>query len=290
MPRPESALLMRVREQPLRRWLAAIALAGALALGSVVGLPAGVAAQQEPQVPAMGITVTGFGLASAPAETAELQMIVGQPNYGPPTGPTPGATPGAEERGLAQAVVSSLVDAGVAQSDIEVIVSPVFSGYYGPSGGVARVDVTVQSPTADRVAELIDAATVGAANERLVLSQVGVGYGVADCAPLQREARVAALSDARARGEQQAELSGLTAGAIVGVTDVPVNPAGALSPYYGGAAPVAFACGPTVPMITTGASISVAPYDPSAEAVVNVYAQVAVTYEIVPAAGATPQA
>ncbi len=290
MQRPVSPTSMRFREQRVGRLLTGIALAGALALASVAGLPTVARAQQAAEAPAQGITVSGFGVATVPAETAELQIIVSQSNYGPPSSPTSGATPGAEEREQAGSVVTSLTDAGVAEADIEVIVSPVLGNVYGPNGSaVARIDVAVQSPTAERISELIDAATVGAANERLVLGQVGVGYGIADCAPLLRQAREAALGDAQAKGELRADIAGVGIGEIIDVTDVAVSPFGGLSPYYGGLAPLSVACAPAVPVVSTGGSISVAPYDPTADAVVNVYAQLTITYELARSTAATPE-
>ncbi len=280
---------IRVEEQSVGRLLAGIALAGALALASVVSGPFGAAAQPTADAPAQGITVSGFGVASVPAETADLQIIVSQTNYGPPSGLQPGATPGAEERMQSESVVTSLTDAGVAEGDIDVIVSPVLSSYYGPSGpGVARIDVSIESPTAERIAEIVDAATVGAANERLVIGQVGVSYGVTDCAPLRRRAAEAALVDVRTRAELQADIVGVELGEITGVTDVPVDPSGSWSPYYGGFFPLSIACGPAVPVLPTGASVTLAPYDPTAEAAVSVYAQIVVTYEIARGTAATP--
>ena len=262
-------------------------LAGVLALALGTGLPglgagaAGARAQDAAQPPTRGITVIGYGKSSAPAETAELQLVTSQEEYGPPRAPDPDATPGAEEREAVGPVVDGLLAIGVAEEDVEIVVSSVIGGFYGPGGpGIARIDVAVDEPTPERVDELIDAATVGAAEENLVLNLIGVGYAVADCAPLEREARETALEDARTRAALQAELMGVELGEAVAASDVPINVGNAFGAYYGELAPTQVACAPPAPAPTGGSPVSVPPFDPTDEAEVNVYAQVAVTFEI----------
>lgn len=267
-------------------------LAASLALSTLVAGPRSVADTQEAaDSPTQGITVIGYGQSSAPAETADLQLVASAAEFGAPRAPDPGATPGAEEREAVVPMVEALTAAGVAEEDISVVISPVIGLFYGPGGpGVARIDVTVDNPTPERIRELIDAAIVGAAQEDLILNQIGVGYGVADCAPLEREAREAALANALARGELQAELMSVPLGQAVAASDVPVNYSEALAAYYGGFAPTQVACSPPAPAPTTGSPVSVPPYDPTDEAEVNVYAQVAVTYEIGEGTSGTPEA
>ncbi len=267
------------------------ALAAALALTTAIGPGIGVGAQQAAESPTQGITVIGYGQASATAETAEIQLVASQVEYGAPRPPDPGATPGAEERQAVGPMVEAIKAAGVPEADINVVISAVIGVFYGPGGpGVARVDVSIDNPTPERVREIIDAGIVGAAQEDLVLYQIGVGYGVADCAPLERQAREAALNDARTRGELQAELMGVSLGTPVAASDVPVNYSEALGAFYGGFAPTQITCSPPAPAPTSGAPVSVPPYDPTDESEVNVYAQTAVTYEIGSETMATPAA
>ncbi len=269
------------RKQPL--------LAGVLVLITSLALPVNAVAQGAAQAPAQGITVIGYGKSTAPAETAEIQMLATQEEFGPPRAPDPEATPGAQEREAVGPLVDGLQAVGVAEEDIEVVVGTVIGGFYGPGGpGVARVDVAVEGPTQERIAELINAATVGAAEENLVLSLIGVGYGVSDCAPLEREAREAALNDAQTRAELQAELMGLSLGEAVAASDVPINFSEAFNAYYGSLTPTQVPCSPPAPAPTSGSPVSVPPFDPTDEAEVNVYAQVAVTYGSQSDAEATP--
>lgn len=260
-----------------------------LALTAMLSPLAGAQAQQAAEAPARGITVIGYGKSSAPAETAEIQLIASQEEYLPARAPDPDSTPGAREREAVGPLVAGLMAAGVPEEDIEIVVSVVIGGFYGPGGpGVARVDVAVDNPTQERIDELINAATVGAAEEHLLVSQIGVGYGVADCAPLEREARETALDDARTRAELQAELMGVRLGDPVAASDVPVSFPEALDAYYGAYTPTQLACSPPAPVPTSGSPVSVPPFDPTDEAEVNVYAQVAVTFAIEVEAEATP--
>ena len=262
-------------------------LAASLVLVSVI--PASAQSEQAASEPTAGITVIGYGKSSAPAESAEIQMLATTEEFGPQRAPDPEATPGAQEREAVGAMVEGLQAAGVAEEDISVVVSTVIGGFYGPGGpGVARVDVQVDKPTQERIAELIAAGIVGAAEENLVVGLAGVGYGVADCAPLEREAREAALNDARTRAALQAELLEVQLGEAVAASDVPVNYASAFDAFYGPLAPTQVSCSPPVPVPTGGSPISVPPFDPTDAAEVNVYAQVAVTFTIDAAAAVLP--
>jgi uncharacterized protein YggE len=264
-------------------------LVGTLSFTGLIGPLAIVQAQPAGEAPPRGITVIGYGKASAPADTAELQLVASQEEMGMVRAPDPSATPGAEEREAVGPMVAGLVAAGVPEANIEVVVSTVIGGFYGPGGpGVARVDVTVEEPTRERIDELLSAAIVGAAEENLIVFQVGVGYGVEDCVPLERAARDAALTDARQRAELQAELLGVRLGEVVATSDVPVDYAETLSAYYGTYIPTHLACSPPAPVPTGAAPVSVPPFDPTDEAEVNVYSQVAVTFAMEEAAGATP--
>ena len=266
------------------------ALVGMIAtLIVTLALPAGALSQGTAQAPTRGITVIGYGKSTAPAETAEIQMVATLQEFGGPRPPDPDATPGAQERESIGAMVEGLQDVGVAEEDIGVVVGPAIGAFYGPGGpGVARVDVAVDAPTQERITELINAGTVGAAEENLVLSLIGVGYAVADCTPLERDAREAAFNDARARAELQAELMGVSLGEAVAASDVPLNFSETLGAYYGVVTPTQVPCSPPAPAPTSGSPVSVPPFDPTDGAEVNVYAQIAVTFEIATDAEATP--
>ncbi len=258
---------------------AAVGLAATLAFGSGGGLAM---AQSSPARAAEGITVIGYGKASAPAETAILQIVLTNEDYGRPRAIRPGGTPGAQEREEAETVTDELRAVGVADDAIEVIVNPIGGEFFGPDSGQTRIDVSVEEPTPERITELINAAILGASLENLFVGQVGVGYNVADCAPVERDAREEALSDAQERAEIQADLLGVELGDVRASADQPLDPI--LSIYYGPFSPSGTGCAPASPS-ESGAPISVPPYDPTAPAEVNVYAEIAVTYALGEATG-----
>jgi len=244
-------------------------------LALAFGRAGGAAAQPAPGSGDGEITVIGYGEASAPAEAATMQMVISEEDFGPSRPPRRGAEPGEEERALVAPIVDALVAAGVAEDAVETIVNPATSEYFGPSRGLARIDVDVAEPTAEGVRELVDTAIAAAADQGVLVGQVGVGYEVADCRALEREARAAALADARERAEIQAELLGVDLRfATASVDQAPESP---LDLYFGASAAAGSGCAPPTPQVP-GSPTTVPPYDSTAEAVVDVYAAVAVTF------------
>lgn len=257
--------------------------AGALALAAFVGVAAGPAsalAQEAAEAPTRGITTNGYGEAAAPAETAIMQLLLTREDYGPPRPPRPSATPGAEERELTVPILDALIEAGLTEEDLEVVLNPVVGQYYNIGGpGIARIDVAVDEPTRERILDLINAAVPVAAQQGVLIGQVGVGYNVADCLALERAAREDAVSDARDRAEIQAELLDAELGDAVASTDLPPSESSALV-YFGRAISSEAGCAPPAPSITEGNSVNLPPFDPAGEAEVEVFAQVAITFEV----------
>lgn len=201
-----------------------------------------------------GLTVQGYGSATAPADAAKVQFSVSlissdgsYPYYPKPAVPEvqpsdSGASPGEAEPlvipptstalpELTDADLAPLIDAikaqGVSDADIEVVIYPA-GGYYSPYGpdGSARVTVTLDNP-ADRVGPLVDAGTQ-AVNESgtLVLQNTSVLYMVDDCSALLREARRAAVEDGRDSGEGLAEALGVSLGDLLAASEYAYSPFG----------------------------------------------------------------
>lgn len=259
-------------------------VAGALALASAVGLagagPASALAQDAAEAPVRSITTNGYGEAAAPAESATMQLLITREDFGPPRPPRPSATPGAEERELTTPVVDALIDAGLTEEDIEVVLNPVVGQYFNIGGpGIARIDVAVDEPTQERILELINAAVPVAAQQGVLIGQVGVGYNVEDCLALERVAREDAVGDARDRAAIQAELLAVELGEAVASADVPPSESSALLDF-GRAISSEAGCAPPAPSITEGNSVNLPPFDPAGEAEVEVFAQVAITFEV----------
>jgi len=205
----------------------------------------------------LGIVVQGYGRATAPADTAQVAFTVSKSGvaYPVPMGETkpiePGVIEGSTGTGSAaapgitpvppdiyttpvppepitEADLQPLVDAikaqGVSDSDIEVTIYP--STYYGPYGSPTAL-VTVTLHDVSKVGGLIDAASQAvAASGTLYLQNTGVTYSVSDCDALLKEARGAAVEDARDNGAGLAEALGVGLGAIQGATEYSYDPYG----------------------------------------------------------------
>jgi uncharacterized protein YggE len=197
----------------------------------------------------LGIVAQGFGRATAPADTARVQFVVSKSGdiYPMPLQVEPKAVPEGNVEGeavtptppeiylyltptpsapIAEADLKPLVDAikaqGVSDSDIEVTVDPSY-GSYGSQ--TARVTVTLRDPK--RTGDLIGAGNQAVAGSgTLSIQNVGVIYSVNNCDVLLKEARKAAVEDARANGAGLAEALGVGLGDIQGASEYSYDPYG----------------------------------------------------------------
>lgn len=222
--------------------IASLAVAALAGTGADLRLPGGAVNLAEPST-GPSLVAIGYGEASAPAEQASLQILIGPSSYegGLVAGmPEAGGEPGEAERQAVEPIVRALRGAGVAEGDIGVVVSPALATrYFGPGGGFGvRLDIAVRQPTPERLNALVDAAGVAAETELMVLAEVGAGYLPADCADLERLARERAIEDARRTAKQQAQLLGTTLGGLHLSSDVPPSEqAGAGTGWIGCNAP-----------------------------------------------------
>jgi len=207
----------------------------------------------------LGIVVQGYGRATAPADTARVAFTVSKSgvNYPVPMGETkplpsePGVMEGGAAEGSApapditpvppdiyptpvppepitEADLQPLIDAikaqGVSDSDIEVTIYPY--SYYGPYGSPTAL-VTATLHDVSKVGGVMDAANQAiAASGTPYLQNTGVTYSVSDCDTLLKEARKAAVEDARDNGAGLAEALGVGLGAIQGATEYSYDPYG----------------------------------------------------------------
>jgi uncharacterized protein YggE len=238
-----------------------------------------------------GLTVQGYGSATAPADAAKVQFSVSlvssdgsYPYYPQPAVPEvkpsdSGASPGEAEplvipptptasSELTEDDLAPLIDAikaqGVSDADIEVVIYPA-GGYYSPYGsGGARVTVTLDNP-ADRVGPVVNAGTQ-AVNESgtLSLQNTSVLYMVDDCSALLREARRAAVEDGRDNGEGLADALGVSLGELLAASEYAYSPFGP-SP-----------CDPT--FNTSPYGYEGMSYDPALLAEVQIVSNVALTF------------
>lgn len=235
-----------------------------------------------------GISVIGHGEARAPADTATIQLVIGDPNYGGPVFPQAGGTPG--ERETVAPIVEALIDAGVPEDEVEVIVGPSLTDvgtHFGPA--IALIIVVVDSPEREQIADLVDTAAA-AADDRLVVGRTNAVYAIEDCSPLEREAREMAVANAQDQADIMAELVGVSRGNVIGTRDLPAEPSQTgFNPYHG---PVVLThtstCGLEA-LATTPHAIFLLPlFDPTVEPEVTASAVLELTSAITGSTGATP--
>jgi hypothetical protein len=176
-------------------------------------------------------------------------------------------------------VIDAIVATGVDRADIEVFVPATNSMFSGPGGpGNAQLRFTIPNPTDLTMRELSESVYKAVATAQLSIQHLGVRYTAADCASLQQAATDKAIADARARGERLATSLNVELGAMVQAMDSLYGPAGpdscanpaqqnVFGPYGENMAP---------------------PYDPTKTVEATVTAMITVTFEMTPAAGATP--
>jgi uncharacterized protein YggE len=166
------------------------------------------------------IVVTGSGRATAPAERAVVQLLVvrdepfgGDNAWGAMASPTTGAG----SRDSIATVTSAINEAGVEGTAVRTVASPSLISVCQTNAPCSstRIDVTVEEPTLERLNAIVDAAGEAAGEGDMTVQDVGAGYSVADCAPLQAQARLAATADARNRAAAQAAALGVELGKLL---------------------------------------------------------------------------
>lgn len=232
-------------------------------------------ALQESQT---GITVQGFGSATADADSAVLELYFGgtyayregiepvpEPDRGQSEPSSGGVAPSTPETDLLQAaqpvteadvqpVVDAIAAQGVSLDDIEVIVQPSYGDPY--YGGSATIRVTIRN--VDALEGIVSAATEAASGlENISFNGSGVSYSVSDCAALELAAMQAAVEDGRERGQTFASALGVGLGAVVGASHYSYSPsgspcdAGAGGPYPLGGIAYAEGQSPEVQLVAT---------------------------------------
>jgi uncharacterized protein YggE len=221
-----------------------------------------------------GLTVTGYGMASANADSAILELYFStsssypMPATGSGGSSSSGSAPSSQStpttKGILEAdlqpVIDALVAVGVERSDIEYI----GGSYYDPYYASATLRVTVKDIAKN--GDLMKAASDSSATLTNVHLQGNyVSYTISDCSALEGSAMTEAVKDADARSKALAAAVSVTRGAIKGASSDAYSPFGgtACSGGYVGPYPVG--------------GVTYAAGQPSH---VQVYATVSVTYAI----------
>ena len=202
-----------------------------LVTGLLLGGPA---LAQTLNTPPDGITVTGIGRASTAPDSSLIQIALsGGDMYGQPPILQPMATPGAAERETVQPIVEALVSAGIPESDINLVVTPyignAFAGMYGPV--TSLIEVTLNDPTSEGIANVIGAATIGAGQARMPPPSFTVLHRLDDCSALEEEARRAAFDEATRLASVEADIIGVSVGDVVAIRDSFATPAYNTDPF-----------------------------------------------------------
>lgn len=261
-----------MRHVPLSRGFLVLVLAAIWAIAPVAS-----AQVATPSLP--GVTVLGSGHASAPAESATIVLMLGPAYYYDPkmqqeAPPVEATTPVSTEEAIAP-VIAALVAAGVPEADIQLLANP-YSGEYSPEGTLrsATLAFDLDDPSADRITAILDAAVPVAVEQGYFVNMVGARYGVTDCSILERQAREAAITDARDKATMQAELLGVTLGDVTASQDDLYS--GMM--YSGGVAPSS--CTQLDAPITNSTMWNVQQFDPAIEPQVVVSASIYLTFGI----------
>ena len=228
------------------------------------------------------VEVVGYGVASAPAERAVIQvLIVRDSPFGDDAQPTSASgtsTPtSSRNRDSMTPLIDSLMAIGVDEEDVFVLTSPslisVCNNYSRCSS--ARIDVTVDQPTLDRINAIVNSIGSEAAQSGMTIQDVGVGYAITDCNALTLNARQLATTDAQKRATEQAGVLQVNLGKLLVSSELaPTTPRDAtgcsiLQTTFGDSWWTAGSSGLTVPA-----------FNPSAPAEASVTVQVLLAYAI----------
>ncbi len=185
-----------------------------------------------------GITVQGYGMATADADSAIVQFYFSNYNNIVPPMPMPapnasgssGSTPSGLKPTIAspgtvspitqadlQPVINALTNAGVAAGDIQ------FSG----QGYSASATLTATIKTIGIVDSAVTAAQSAAANlSNIALQSTNVSYTLQDCQSLESAAMKAAVGDAGERAGLLADALSVKLGNVTGASDYSYSPSG----------------------------------------------------------------
>lgn len=203
-------------------------LAGGLAVGllaaTLVGPALGTArAATDTEEPTHTIAITGTGRVLARPDVADVSLgIVVQSRF---------AKDASQEAAAAmEAVIAALKELGIAEEDIATIqlsLNPVYDWNRNPpriedweANNIVRVTVRDVS----QVGPVIDASVAAGATR-----VDGVNFRIDDTKALEQEARLAAMSDARAKADTLAGAAGVT---ITGVLSISESSSSVPPPIY----------------------------------------------------------
>jgi len=269
-----------------RRYFAAVAGSTALALAGWERVSArqqaGDAAGQVVTDPLPGITVTGSGRASAPADRGILQLLVRYGPASPAISSSSGSAggyyggsdiPAPDEDALSN-VVNSLVDSGIDREQILTSIgSSTMYGLFGP--GVSVIAAELDAALAADLNEIIETAVEAAKATDLSFDQAGVVFSAESCQDVSDAAYLDAIEDGRSQADAVAQALGVQVGELIGVTAH--SPWSNYSRYDGGG--VGNGCGAPFEL-EDGLTSYFPPFNPGAEPEFSLTVSIVLTFAI----------
>lgn len=196
--------------------LFALMLVGGLAAGIAQWAIASPVAQAQANTTDRTITVVGEG-------TVRIQPDVARANFGVEV-ISPSVREALDEnQATMDAVLTTLQELGIEERDIQTTGFSIFAERYGPEGPLPpdqvnyRVsnNVTVVIRNLENVGNVIDATVEAGAN-----NIYGIEFRLDDPSTRESEARASAIEDAEAKATELAELTGVSVGPVVSVSEV----------------------------------------------------------------------
>lgn len=212
-----------------------------------------------------GLTVTGYGTATAPADSAIIEFYFNTNNsYCGYPGSTPAPNTRITEDNL-QPVADALVAVGVAEEDIEFVSQGYYDACY--SSGSIRA-IARDAASAEAIASAVTTAA-GSLGNGIILGSTNVTYTLEDCSAIEAAATRTAAEDAADNVQRLAAALGLGVGSITAASDYSYP---WYYPYFGNQTCGSSYYGPMPFYADTG--LSDAPKE------VQVFANINVTYDI----------
>jgi len=215
-------------------WQKAIFVGGVLA-GVGLGWQPAIAQLLYPPVSEQrGVSVTGQGRASVPADQAQIDILLTNrdPNapdpgypFPPEAAPMPAPEPPPITRDSLQQVRTALLEAGVPDSAIQLNLSATAGSPYSYRNPQASLTLDIEQPTRDRVNELVEivSTTFAAQTPRqtVFVNYIYVQYAIDSCELVEQRAYTAAMEDAELRARAIADAIGVTLLAPPAVAELP---------------------------------------------------------------------
>lgn len=162
-----------------------------------------------------GITVIGYGDATAMPDEAIIRLTVGQGEFGVFSGSDSPRLELIDEAEL-HPVIEALKKQGVDENTISV--NTLVNTPYGFGGGSAQITFRWSKP--EDLKSIFDVAEDSVRQDTSQgLQNIEVLFTVKECEPMEEQAWAAAIEDARKRAERLADLAGLELGEIVSISE-----------------------------------------------------------------------